>query len=146
MADASYLLREAGRPEDARKMQERVHASGDYYTALNIINEYVDCVFSAHNTLLVQSQLHLVDLAGSERVKKSKVTGARMREAVGINSSLLVLGKVISALVKSHSHVPYLESKLTTLLKAAFGGNARTMVTGLAQIMIEPRTDTRIPV
>lgn len=41
MADASYLLREAGRPEDARKMQERVHASGDYYTALNIISEYV---------------------------------------------------------------------------------------------------------
>lgn len=77
---------------------------------------------------MVQSQLHLVDLAGSERVKKSKVTGTRMREAVGINSSLLVLGKVISALVKGHSHVPYLESKLTTLLKAAFGGNARTMV------------------
>jgi hypothetical protein len=78
--------------------------------------------------LLVQSQLHLVDLAGSERIKKSKVTGQRMREAVGINSSLLVLGKVISALVKAQQHVPYLESKLTTLLRAAFGGNARTMV------------------
>lgn len=77
---------------------------------------------------LVQSQLHLVDLAGSERVKKSKVTGQRMREAVGINSSLLVLGKVISALVKQHGHVPYFESKLTTILKAAFGGNSRTMV------------------
>eukprot|EP01033_Poteriospumella_lacustris_P001990 gene1990-1449_t len=78
--------------------------------------------------LLVHSQLYLVDLAGSERVKKSKVTGQRMREAVGINSSLLVLGKVISALVDGESHVPYLESRLTTLLKAAFGGNARTMV------------------
>lgn len=78
--------------------------------------------------LLVTSQLHLVDLAGSERVKKSKVTGQRMKEAVGINSSLLVLGKVISALVKGEYHVPYLESKLTTLLKAAFGGNAKTHV------------------
>jgi hypothetical protein len=85
--------------------------------------------------LLVQSQLHLVDLAGSERVKKSQVTGQRMKEAVGINSSLLVLGKVIAALVKGERHVPYLESKLTTLLKAAFGGNARTMV------MINTRQD-----
>lgn len=85
-------------------------------------------VAAAPEELLVHSQLYLVDLAGSERVKKSKVTGQRMREAVGINSSLLVLGKVISALVEGSYHVPYLESKLTTLLKAAFGGNARTMV------------------
>lgn len=39
-----------------------------------------------------------------------------------------VLGKVISSLVKGKSHVPYYESKLTTLLKAAFGGNSRTTV------------------
>ena len=77
---------------------------------------------------LLRSQLHLVDLAGSERVKRSGATGERMREAVGINSSLLVLGKVIAALVKGHRHVPYLESKLTTMLRAAFGGNSRTTV------------------
>jgi Kinesin motor domain len=59
---------------------------------------------------LVRSKLHLVDLAGSERVKKSKATGLRLKEAVGINSSLLVLGKVIAALVESHRHVPYLVS------------------------------------
>jgi hypothetical protein len=58
----------------------------------------------------VRSKLHLVDLAGSERVKKSKATGIRLKEAVGINSSLLVLGKVIAALVESHRHVPYLVS------------------------------------
>ena len=39
-----------------------------------------------------------------------------------------VLGKVISSLVAGKSHVPYYESKLTTLLKAAFGGNSRTTV------------------
>lgn len=75
---------------------------------------------------MVRSQLYLVDLAGSERIKKSKVTGHRMREAVGINSSLLVLGKCISSLVEGKSHIPYLECKLTTLLKKAFGGNSRT--------------------
>jgi kinesin family protein 5 len=39
-----------------------------------------------------------------------------------------VLGKVIAALVQGKSHVPYFESKLTTMLKAAFGGNSRTTV------------------
>jgi hypothetical protein len=78
--------------------------------------------------MLINSSFYLVDLAGSERVKKSQVSGQRLREAVGINSSLLVLGKVITALVEGSMHVPYLECKLTTLLKAAFGGNSRTMV------------------
>ena len=41
---------------------------------------------------------------------------------------LQVLGKVIAALVKGQNHVPYFESKLTTLLKAAFGGNSMTTV------------------
>lgn len=77
--------------------------------------------------LIIKSQMHLVDLAGSERVKKSNVKGSHLKEAVGINSSLLVLGKVISALVECKSHVPYLESKLTTLLRGAFGGNSRTL-------------------
>ncbi len=91
-------------------------------------NTLTETVADDDEMLLIQNQLHLVDLAGSERIKKSKVTGQRMKEAVGINSSLLVLGKVISSLVKGETHVPYLESRLTTLLKAAFGGNARTMV------------------
>ena len=77
---------------------------------------------------MVTSQCTLVDLAGSERIKKSKVTGARATEAIGINSSLLVLGKVIASLVESKKHVPYFESKLTTMLKGAFGGNCRTSV------------------
>jgi hypothetical protein len=77
---------------------------------------------------MVTSQCTLVDLAGSERIKKSKVTGAHATEAIGINSSLLVLGKVIASLVESKKHVPYFESKLTTMLKGAFGGNCRTSV------------------
>jgi kinesin family member 5 len=75
---------------------------------------------------LVRSHLHLVDLAGSERIKKSKAHGVRKNEAVGINTSLLVLGKCIAALVEGKQHVPYFECKLTMILKAAFGGNSRT--------------------
>lgn len=45
---------------------------------------------------------------------------------MGINSSLLVLGKVITALVRGRPHVPYYESRLTQLLRGALGGNSRT--------------------
>merc|ERR1719198_224615 len=74
------------------------------------------------------SQLHLVDLAGSERVKKSRAQGGRLVEAVGINSSLMVLGQCIAARVEDRSHVPYYESRLTLLLRSALGGNSRTAV------------------
>ena len=55
---------------------------------------------------------------------RTHVAGQQKKEAIGINSSLLVLGKCISALVKGHSHVPYYESALTMLLKGALGGNS----------------------
>jgi len=108
-------------------------------TAMNDRSSRAHTVFILHLSqynnetgTMVKSQLHLVDLAGCEQLKQSKVVGARKVEAVGINSSLLVLGKCISALVESRSHVPYFESKLTLLLKAAFGGNSRTtaIITG----------------
>ena len=66
---------------------------------------------------LSTSPLHLVDLAGCEQLKQSKAAGQRKQEAVGINRSLLVLGMCISALVKQKRHVPYLDSKLTLLLR-----------------------------
>ena len=50
-------------------------------------------------------------------------------ESVHINSGLLALGNVISALgdpKRKSSHVPYRESKITRLLKDSLGGNART--------------------
>jgi len=75
---------------------------------------------------LISSQLALVDLAGCEQLKQSKVTGQGAREAIGINSSLLVLGKCITALSEGRRHVPYNECKLTRLLKGAFGGSSRT--------------------
>merc|ERR1711991_1265318 len=77
---------------------------------------------------VLKSCLHCVDLAGSERLRRSKATGTAKKEAATINSSLLVLGNVIEALATGKSHVPYLECKLTTLLRGAFGGNSRTTV------------------
>lgn len=83
---------------------------------------------SASAGVHLRSALYLVDLAGSERVKKSGAAGMQMKEAKAINSSLLVLGKVINRLSRSEFHVPYFESQLTTMLKGAFGGNSRTGV------------------
>ncbi len=71
-------------------------------------------------------KLHLVDLAGSENIGRSGATDGRAREAGNINQSLLVLGRVISALVEKRRHVPYRESKLTRLLQDSLGGATKT--------------------
>lgn len=83
----------------------------------------------------VVSKLSFVDLAGSERASASTGEGesstraARFQEAVNINQSLFVLRKVIMALSKQpeggdNSHVPYRESKLTSMLRHSIGGNS----------------------
>lgn len=83
----------------------------------------------------IVSKFHFVDLAGSERLKRTSAAGERIKEGISINSGLLALGNVISALgdparSKSHtnSHVPYRDSKLTRLLQDSLGGNAHTMM------------------
>lgn len=74
----------------------------------------------------VCSKISIVDLAGSERVKKSHVSGERLKEAQHINLSLLELGNVISALADGKKkHVPYRNSILTRLLQDTLGGNSR---------------------
>ncbi|KAG6862051.1 hypothetical protein C0995_007181 [Termitomyces sp. Mi166 len=83
----------------------------------------------------IVSKFHFVDLAGSERLKRTAAAGERIREGISINSGLLALGNVISALgdpsrSKSHtaSHIPYRDSKLTRLLQDSLGGNAHTLM------------------
>lgn len=73
-------------------------------------------------------QLNLVDLAGSECVGRSGVKGEQKREAGSINQSLLTLGRVITALVDHHGHIPYRDSKLTRLLQESLGGKAKTCI------------------
>lgn len=72
--------------------------------------------------MLKIGKLNLVDLAGSENVSKAgNEKGARVRETVNINQSLLTLGRVITALVERTPHIPYRESKLTRLLQESLG-------------------------
>ena len=68
-------------------------------------------------------------------MKRTAAAGERIKEGISINSGLLALGNVISALgdparVKSHtaSHIPYRDSKLTRLLQDSLGGNAHTLM------------------
>jgi hypothetical protein len=56
-------------------------------------------------------------IKSSEQVKRSGVSGEALNEAININTSLMVLGQVIDALVAKKTHVPYYASKLTTLLQ-----------------------------
>uniref|UniRef100_A0A182Q2S9 Kinesin-like protein n=1 Tax=Anopheles farauti TaxID=69004 RepID=A0A182Q2S9_9DIPT len=69
-----------------------------------------------------RSKISLVDLAGSERVSQTCASGARLKEGVSINKSLLTLGKVISALAdpkkSTSTYIPYRDSVLTWLLRS----------------------------
>ena len=72
----------------------------------------------------------MIDLAGSERSESTGATGDRLKEGANINKSLMILGKVISALAKKaegkNVAPPFRESKLTHLLMNALGGNTKT--------------------
>mmetsp|Transcript_16797 Transcript_16797/g.46931 ORF Transcript_16797/g.46931 Transcript_16797/m.46931 type:complete len:884 (+) Transcript_16797:140-2791(+) len=70
-------------------------------------------------------QLTIVDLAGSERIKKSAAQDKRLKEAININTSLLMLGNVIQSLASRQSHVPFRDSSLTRMLESSLSGNSR---------------------
>ncbi|CAB4040001.1 kinesin KIF27, partial [Paramuricea clavata] len=79
----------------------------------------------------MSAKFHFVDLAGSERAHRTGNVGERFKESVHINSGLLALGNVISALSdskKKAGHIPYRDSKITRILKDSLGGNARTVM------------------
>ncbi|KAM6227379.1 kinesin-like protein KIF27 isoform 2-T4 [Spheniscus humboldti] len=68
---------------------------------------------------------------GSERVTKTGNTGERFKESIQINSGLLALGNVISALgdpKRKSVHIPYRDAKITRILKDSLGGNAKTVM------------------
>ena len=80
----------------------------------------------------LSAKLHFVDLAGSERVARTQNTGERFQESIRINSGLLALGNVVSALSdpkkRAGGHIPYRDAKITRLLKDSLGGNAKTLM------------------
>jgi|EP01047_Picozoa_sp_COSAG01_P042439 kinesin family protein C2/C3 len=75
-----------------------------------------------------RSQLTLVDLAGSERLSKSEAQGQARKEAQHINKSLSALADVIAARGAKQAHVPYRNSKLTSLLEESLGGDSKTLM------------------
>ncbi|KAG0760116.1 hypothetical protein G6F57_011171 [Rhizopus arrhizus] len=88
-----------------------------------------------HQNKKLVSKFHFVDLAGSERLKRTNAVGDRAREGISINSGLLALGNVISALgdeSRRVSHIPYRDSKLTRLLQDSLGGNSQTLMLACA--------------
>ncbi|GAA6102895.1 kinesin-like protein KIF20A [Tachysurus ichikawai] len=75
------------------------------------------------------SELCVCDLAGSERCKDQQ-NGERMKEANNINTSLLTLGRCISAMRHNQTYrqrpaqvVPFRDSKLTRVLQSFFSGH-----------------------
>ncbi|PKU29321.1 kinesin-like protein kif20b [Limosa lapponica baueri] len=83
--------------------------------------------------------LSMCDLAGSERYTKTRNEGDRLKESGNINTSLLILGKCISALKncqqsKLQQHIPFRESKLTHFLQAFFSGKGKVyMMVNISQ-------------
>jgi kinesin family member 6/9 len=83
-----------------------------------------------------RSKLNIVDLAGSERIAKTGATGELRKEATNINLSLHYLEQVIVALgERKRRHIPYRNSKLTSVLRDSLGGNCVT--TMIATISME---------
>jgi len=105
---------------------------------LNKSSSRSHCIFTLHvesrNTSpggddrTTVAKLHLVDLAGSERVKKTHVTGQALKEATYINKSLTFLEQIVTSLSRGDDvkGVPFRQSKLTSVLRDALGGNCKT--------------------
>jgi kinesin family protein 20 len=80
------------------------------------------------------SSFKFCDLAGAERTKKTGNMGDRLKEAGGINNSLLVLGRCLEAVNQNQTKdnkkhpdrvVPVRDSKLTFLLQSSLTGHEK---------------------
>ncbi|KAG8345748.1 Kinesin motor domain [Trypanosoma vivax] len=69
---------------------------------------------------VIYSKLSLVDLAGSEKVRHSDIDDVVFTELKNINTSLTALGNVVHAIHTGSKHIPYRNSKLTSVLRDSF--------------------------
>ena len=133
-ATAGETLQEISSDADVARLARLVEATRVAKGhALNDRSSRSHCLVHVHVVQNVggtvsKRQMLFVDLAGSERIARTGVTGERAAEAVGINSSLTSLGKVIKELGDGVRHVSYRDSVLTMLLKSSFGGRSATSV------------------
>eukprot|EP00798_Chlamydomonas_sp_ICE-L_P027733 gene27733-7379_t len=105
---------------------------------------YIESSPMASPNEVISSRLTLVDLAGSERGSYVGANEGKIRdEGVAINKSLFTLRHVITTLTAAAeggstanmAHIPYRDSKLTSLLKNSLGGNSlTTMIACLAPL------------
>ncbi|RNF03779.1 putative kinesin [Trypanosoma rangeli] len=77
---------------------------------------------------VMHSKLALVDLAGSEKVRSSDAKGEGFDELKKINASLSALGNVVRSLHVGSRHIPYRDSKLTTVLHDSFAAAGARVV------------------
>jgi len=91
-------------------------------------------------SLIRYSKLSIIDLAGSERNHRTNTSGARLKEAANINTSLMTFGRCLESLRWNQQHpqkpprqVPYRDSKLTRLFQDYFDGNGKaTMIVNVS--------------
>jgi hypothetical protein len=112
---------------NAKEMQKKLEIAFDNRTkaATNMNAESS----RSHAIVIVtcnNASLFLVDLAGAEDQADTQSTGKVLKQASAINKSLSELTNVMNALYQKQRFVNYRNSKLTTLLKKALGGNSMT--------------------
>lgn len=90
---------------------------------LQTISKYCSKIVLVHQLIYIS-----VDLAGSEKASQTNATGDRFREGCAINTSLSALSLVIKQLSEKEGFVNFRDSKLTHILRASLGGNARTAI------------------
>ena len=121
-----------------RKYKERSHTVCTLHVTINpAMNRSITSgkLSSITCTDIVSAKLTLVDLAGSERTTQHQVakSGEKRSQASIINKDLFVLSQCITALAEKSdkvgkSHIPYRDSKLTSILRGSLGGNCCTVM------------------
>lgn len=132
---------EVSSPEEARAVMDRAtktrttastHLNDVSSRSHMIITLRLRCSRSDAPGTRREGELHLIDLAGSENLKHScageEGTSATARETKSINLSLATLTSVIKALQAKQQHIPYRDSKLTTLLQNSLSNGAKTLM------------------
>jgi len=122
-SDATTLLAKATAARTTAKTSCNEHSSRSHSICVLRVSG-----FHQESGERVRGCLSLVDLAGSERIKESGVSGARLKEAQSINKSLSALGDVIAALAAKEKHIPFRNSKLTSLLQPSLGGASKALM------------------
>lgn len=82
----------------------------------------------ATRTIEKRGTVTFIDLAGSEKISEGGSDKARKAEVVFINKSLSSLRDVLAALSKDEAHIPFRNSRLTTLLQDYLANDSKTFV------------------